>query len=631
MAENQIHPGVNDNFLLPLAKSLFTNFQSPDFHGAEFSKLTENDKTFWITYAENIPAKFLQINLNIRPFTDYCRTCIITDHDIGNLVQTDLAFYFSGHSAEPLKSNIAKTGAKPRLPDFLESKSREEIKGFLTDLVFMIPRVLKLNGFELIRYEEVTEINNLLVRKLARAIHSKYLHEIKTRNTITADFLFFNPGAALKNNIPEFDDLPEEIKYSNFDNAAHIPTKLLSIGYKIRKVKKGFRPYALHLNPEEVETMAIVEHLRWSWEKRLNGWLPGSPRDDVNKIHPSLVPYDQLSESEKEKDRELVRLIPSFLLDINYEVFPLSPNRIKKLSYSIRPRSNINKILDETRKLNDQIRKQVALTPAIEEMISIRNNKIEEAIIEIEDSYNYAQHIQETFLPDDLYIRECFPDSFVLFKPKDVVSGDFYFFSRQQELVIFAAADCTGHGIPGALISTIGYGILDQAVNELKLTEPSDILQHLYSRVHRFLRENEEGADLRDDMDIVLCVFNINTNILKFSGVKNPLYHVTDGLVNVYRAKNFTDSGSRESPQAPDLIQLKAGDSIYLCSDGYTDQFGGTNHKKYRSTQFKTLLLQIQEFSMSEQSDMLNEEIELWREANDEDQTDDILVIGIRV
>ena len=109
-------------------------------------------------------------------------------------------------------------------------------------------------------------------------------------------------------------------------------------------------------------------------------------------------------------------------------------------------------------------------------MVRIRNKKIEEAISEVEESYNYAQHIQETFLPDDLYVRECFPDSFILFKPKDIVSGDFYFFSKQEHLIIFAAADCTGHGIPGALLSTLGYGILDQAVNEIKLTDPSHIL-----------------------------------------------------------------------------------------------------------------------------------------------------------
>ena len=171
----------------------------------------------------------------------------------------------------------------------------------------------------------------------------------------------------------------------------------------------------------------------------------------------------------------------------------------------------------------------VTFSPSIEEMVRIRNKKIEEAIREIEGSYNYAQHIQETFLPDDLYVRECFPDSFILFKPKDIVSGDFYFFSRQEHLIIFAVADCTGHGIPGALLSTIGYGILDQAVNEIKLTDPSYILYHLYSKIHRFLRMIADETGISDDMDIILCILDIRTNILTYAGVKNSLYHITNG------------------------------------------------------------------------------------------------------
>ena len=107
--------------------------------------------------------------------------------------------------------------------------------------------------------------------------------------------------------------------------------------------------------------MARVEHIRWSWEKRLNGWTFGKDKDDIKKTHPSLIPYEQLSESEKEKDRELVKLIPAFLQDIDYEAYPVSPNRIKKLSYAIKPQSSIHKILDETRELNDQIKRIATL------------------------------------------------------------------------------------------------------------------------------------------------------------------------------------------------------------------------------------------------------------------------------
>ena len=497
----------------------------------------------------------------------------------------------------------------------------------------MVPAGLRKSGYEVIRYEEVIEINPVMIKKLARAIHSRYLHEIRNQKLKTDNYLFYTAIEPAGKYISDFDDLPDDIRYSNADNAAHIPTKLLSIGYKLREVKKGFKPYALRLNDEEIETMARVEHIRWSWEKRLNGWTFGTVKDDKRKTHPSIIPYEQLSEPEKDKDRELVKLIPSFLQDIDYEAFPVSPNRIRKLAYAIKPLSSIHKILDETRELNEQIRSIATLTPPIEEMIRIRNRKIEEAIIEVEDSYNYARHIQETFLPDDLYIRECFTDSFILFKPKDIVSGDFYFFSRQEQLIIFAAVDCTGHGIPGALLSTLGYGILDQAVNEIKLSNPSQILSHLYDKMHRYLRNDDDGTGISDDMDIILCILDTRTNSLIYSGVKNPLYRISNGEIIEYKS-HYLDSDECKNGECRFVstnIQLNVSNTIYLCSDGFTDQFGGKDHKKYSRKRFKNFLAVLQDCSMSEQSDRLYQELEQWREEKNEDQTDDILIIGIRI
>ena len=417
-------------------------------------------------------------------------------------------------------------------------------------LNFLIPIQLKKIGFEIIRTEEAAEINMGMIRRLARAIHSRYLHEI--RNQISREargehiYFYYSGNHAAREYTSDFDDLPDEIKFSNIDNALHIPTKLLAIGYKIRQVKKGFKAVTLHLNNDEIETMAKVEHLRWSWEKRLAGWVFDNIKNEARKTHPSLIPYQELSESEKEKDRELVKLIPALLQDIDYEAYPVSPNRIRKLSYAIKSQGVVQKILDETRELNDQIRALVNISPEVDKMVKTRNKKIEEAINEIEGSYKYAQHIQETFLPDDLFIRECFPDSFILFKPKDIISGDFYFFSRQEDLIIFAAADCTGHGIPGALLSTLGYGILDQAINEIKLTDVSYILFHLYSKIHKFLRNDTEGTGLSDDMDIIICILDLSTNILTYAGVKNPLYHITNGELIEYKANNTSEDCNTE-------------------------------------------------------------------------------------
>jgi RyR domain./Stage II sporulation protein E (SpoIIE). len=606
-------------FINPLAESLYQDFRKSGYaiqfsenFDKEFEKLTIAEQSFWYDLAAEIPDKFRTLNLFIRHFEDFCRTCIITDDEVRVLAQKDQDILLSNKSFQ---------------------SSIKDPQKFFVELNYLIPFELKKIGYEIIRYEEAFEINIIMIRKLARAIHSRYLHEIKNQTIKADNYIFYNPGNLENQYVSDFDDLPDDIKYSNIDNAVHIPTKLLSIGYKIRQVKKGFKPFALHLNQEEIETMARVEHIRWSWEKRLNGWAYGNYKDELKKTHPSLIPYEQLSESEKQKDRELVKLIPAFLHDIDYEAFPVSPNRIKKLSYAIKPQSSIHKILDETREMNTQIRNLVSLTPELEEMVRIRNKKIEEAISEVEGSYNYAQHIQETFLPHDLYIRECFTDSFVLFKPKDIVSGDFYFFSRQEDLIIFATIDCTGHGIPGALLSTLGYGILDQAVNEIKLTDPSLILHHLYSKIHRFLRNDAEGTGISDDMDIILCTLDIRTNALSYSGVKNPLYRITKGELIEYQAQNTTnDNCEKEDCQyISTKIQLEISDTIYLCSDGFSDQFGGKRHKRYQSGRLKSYLQSLLDCSMSEQSDRLYQEIEQWREENNEDQTDDILVIGIRI
>jgi serine phosphatase RsbU (regulator of sigma subunit) len=611
-------PDSEKLFINSFAEHLYRDIQTsgvasmlPDSFKIEYKNLKRAEKSFWYNYASGVKNKLKSLNLFIQPFEDFCRTCIITDNEIAELSRTD---YETLSKRKPFRAF-------------------KDLQQICTELNYLIPVGLKKTGYEIIRYEEVSEINISMVRKLARAIHSRYLHEIRNQRLEANEYIFYNPGKTGGQYSVDFDDLPNEIKYSNIDNATHIPTKLLSIGYKIRHVKKGYKPFALHLSDEEVETMARVEHIRWSWEKRLNGWTFGKVKDDIKKTHPSLMPYEQLIESEKEKDRELVKLIPAFLKDINYEAYPVSPNRIKKLSYAIKPQSSIHKILDETRELNENIKRIATLTPEIEDMIRIRNKKIEEAISEVEGSYNYAQHIQETFLPEDLYIRECFTESFVLFKPKDIVSGDFYFISKREHQIIFAAVDCTGHGIPGALLSTLGYGILDQAVNEIKLTNPSHILYHLYSKIHRYLRNDKDGTGISDDMDIILCILDTRTNILTYSGVKNPLYRVTKGELIEYQAQNEADLSWEEDgcQFSSTIIQLEISDTLYLSSDGFSDQFGGKHHKKYQRVRLKNFLQNLKGCSMPEQSDRLYEEIEKWREVNNEDQTDDILIIGIRI
>ncbi len=617
-SDNEIIRDIESNwkkykkiFIEKLAENLYEEMHRTRIHSGStfhFDKRFElpvpDEKSRWYNYASDVPAKLKLLNLFIRPSGEYFRTCIITDPEIEKLVSFDHERF--------LLNNESDVGPDPEL-----------VKPFFRELNLQIPLQLKKLGFEVIHAEENQLSDKTFIIKLARAIHARYLQEMRKQDQGDSENKF----------LMDFDELPGEIRYSNIDSAAHIPAKLLSIGYKMKPIQAGFKSLTLHLDEDEIETMAKVEHLRWCWDKRLNGWVYGRVKDNSARTHPGLIPYEELSEMEKEKDRKLVRLIPALLQDIGYIVYPVVPGTIRNLSYAIKPQSSISKLLNETRKLNEEIRDMSIFNPVMEDKVKTINRKIEETIAEVQGNYNYAKHIQETFLPEDLYVREFFPESFILFKPKDIVSGDFYFFSRQNNIVVFAAADCTGHGIPGALLSILGYGLTDQAVNELRITDPPEILQHLYSRVHRFMRRDEIGTGLSDDMDIFVCSLDLKTRILTYSGVNNPLYLITGGELVEYKATNFIDNCSYKANclYTSNSIRLKEGDTIYLFSDGYTDQFGGMFHKKYQRNRFRSFLLSIKEYSMPEQRDRLYEEIEQWREENDEDQTDDILVIGIRI
>lgn len=596
-------------------------FSSPFDFSKEFSGLSEKEKSVWYGFTDRIPSKLNSINLRIRPFKDFCRTCLIPYEDLEKLAISD----YNLHCRENRKGN-----------DISYRELPEDKKRFYIELNHLIPSGLREAGFEIIRAEEVAEIDEILVYKMARAIHSRYLYQLRKQEQQPEKNVYMEwihkHGGSEDQESDDFDTLPKDIRRSNLDNAYHIPAKLLSIGYRIRPVRKGYNTLVLHLTEQEVENMARVEHIRWCWDKILGGWYYGKIRDDIRKLHPSIVPYEELPESEKEKDRELVRLIPALLQDIGYEAFPVNPDKISRLPYAIKPLSSIHRILGETQELNDEVRNMTSRTGIIEETMAKRNRKISEAIREIEGSYNYARHIQNAFLPDSLYIRECFPDSFVLFKPKDIVSGDFYFFNRSDHKAVFAAADCTGHGIPGAMLSTIGYGILDQAVNELRITEPTEILAHLYSRMHRFLGKGTHLTGVEDDMDIALCSVDLNTNRLVYAGVGNPLYHFSCSNFIEYKPGNIIEySGSYNYEFTSESLNLMHGDVIYLCTDGYADQFGGSNHRKYQSGRLKETLMRISDYPMHEQGDILYEEIERWRGEKDEEQTDDILVIGIRI
>ncbi len=265
------------------------------------------------------------------------------------------------------------------------------------------------------------------------------------------------------------------------------------------------------------------------------------------------------------------------------------------------------------------------------EHVEAANKLLEEKNNDILDSINYAQRIQKALLPKKEII-ELYVNSFVYYKPRDIVSGDFYWYYIKNGLIYVAVVDCTGHGVPGAFMSIIGSTILDQVTSELHDPLPGEILNSLNFKVNRSLKQYESGSESHDGMDIVLCRLNPATRELYFAGARRPIYMIRDSKLSEIKgtiepvgghvfsmAKNFESHG----------MKYEKGDMIYLFSDGYVDQFGGPNNSKYLSKNFKTLLLNIAAKTLEEQKDIIDQEFEKWK--GNMSQIDDILIWGIRL
>jgi serine phosphatase RsbU (regulator of sigma subunit) len=278
-----------------------------------------------------------------------------------------------------------------------------------------------------------------------------------------------------------------------------------------------------------------------------------------------------------------------------------------------------------------------------------QKSQIENKNKEITDSIFYARRIQEAIMPSRDFIEKAFLQSFILFKPKDIVSGDFYWASRKDEFRLIAAVDCTGHGVPGAFMSLLGNENLNEIVNEKGITSPEKILMHLRENIIRDLKQNEEGSSSKDGMDVSLIRWNPADYKLDFAGANNPLYIIrsatqpmleghlpvmTENGCHLFEIKgNKFPVGvflNRELPAfTKHTFQLLPGDSLYIFSDGFADQFGGPDGKKFKYNQLKRMLLSMQSIPMSKQVSKLEEELQNWQ--GELEQVDDVLVIGIHV
>lgn len=268
------------------------------------------------------------------------------------------------------------------------------------------------------------------------------------------------------------------------------------------------------------------------------------------------------------------------------------------------------------------------------EEIETKNEQLEILYKQVTDSIRYAKRIQEAILPPAAIVREVLPDSFVLYKPKDIVSGDFYWVEKKNGRSMVAAVDCTGHGVPGAFMSIVGYNLLKDIVTNSDLVNPAKIMDAMSEGVNRTLHNKsaDDSNQTKDGMDMTMLSIDFKNNKVEFAGAFNPFYIVRENELLQFKADKFP-IGLRISEEVQhytnQTIDLKKGDTLYIFSDGYADQFGGSKGKKFMAGRFRELLVEVAQLPIDKQKNKLNETIESWRGYHE--QVDDILVIGVRI
>jgi serine phosphatase RsbU (regulator of sigma subunit) len=262
--------------------------------------------------------------------------------------------------------------------------------------------------------------------------------------------------------------------------------------------------------------------------------------------------------------------------------------------------------------------------------IERQREELENKNRDITDSLVYASYIQQSLLPSEPYFMKVLRDAFVFYRPKEIVSGDFYWVRESMNKVFIVAADCTGHGVPGAFMSMIGVELLNKIIIDQKIKKPSEILYVMSKGIERtFNRDEERDRITKDGMDMGLCVIDYSKKTLDFAGAFFPLYIIRENKLIEIKGDRFSLGMDMGNSFTNNHIDIFDGDVIYMFSDGFPDQFGGPNNKKFMFRRFRHLLLTIHGFPMEEQKEILKESIVSWQ--RDNEQVDDLMVMGFRI
>ncbi|NME69818.1 PP2C family protein-serine/threonine phosphatase [Flammeovirga aprica] len=256
-------------------------------------------------------------------------------------------------------------------------------------------------------------------------------------------------------------------------------------------------------------------------------------------------------------------------------------------------------------------------------------NEIDSVNKRVQQSINYAQRIQRKILPSDHKVERLFPSSFLIYKPKDVVSGDFYFVDEDDTYKYLAVIDCTGHGVPGAFLTLIVNSLLESILKENKGNRADIILKKLDEKLYHYLNKNEGTKRIQDGLDITFCMIEKASNTIIFSSTHQRFYHLSNKEVEEYKGAPYSigEFSKRQEKLTNVQLQYQKGDLLYLSTDGILDQFGGVNNEKFKRKNFKNLLTKIADYPLEKQKKIIELTFEKWK--SDKVQTDDILVMGI--
>lgn len=289
-------------------------------------------------------------------------------------------------------------------------------------------------------------------------------------------------------------------------------------------------------------------------------------------------------------------------------------------------RKTLYATMDELEQSKEEIEAQ-------SELVMEKSKEIENQNRKTTDSIRYAKRIQQAILPARKEMCSVFSESFVYFQPKDIVSGDFYWCSQLEDCMVVVAADCTGHGVSGAMMTMLGSSILNQVVNDEGITDPADILKRLDTRLEKTLKQDAAGnTRVADGMDISVVVLYPDMLQLKFAGAKANLYVVRDGEMNELKGDRFPVGQNEkygDKQWVTQVLNYQKGDTFYMASDGYKDQFGGPDNTKYLAKNFRDTLIELSELALDRQEEILGEKFDAWKGSRP--QTDDVLVMGMRI